>query len=388
MRLGLLTGEYPPQHGGVGDYTHALAAALAAQGADVHIITHQRARGLAPVTVHPVIGRWGWGALLQVRALARRLKLDLLHIQYQAAAYGLSVPIHLLPDVAGLPTFVTFHDLREPYLFPKAGARLRRWAVNHLAARAVGVITTDRPDQRELASRGVARALTSIPIGSNIAPAPPAGYDRGQWRLALGVQPAELLLGYFGFLNQSKGGDTLISALALLADRRAAAKLLLIGGAAGASDPTDAAFAAQLERQIKRHGLEDRILRTGFVAPDQVSAALLACDAVVLPYRDGVSFRRGSLLAALAHGCPIITTTPAQPMPELHDGENVRLVPPESAPALVLAVTSLLDAPALRAQLSRGAQALAARFDWAAIAAETLNFYRASAGRASHHARG
>ena len=375
MRVGLVTGEYPPQPGGVGDYTRELAAALAAQGAEVHVLTHQRARGTGPVTIHPLIGRWGWLALRQIRAAAKRLKLDLLNVQYQTAAYGLTAPIYFLPDVAGVPVVVTFHDLREPYLFPKAGG-LRRSAVNHLARRAAGVIATDPADAAELARRGGVRHVTHIPIGSNIAPAPPANYDRTLWRLALGVQPDEMLLGYFGFLNASKGGDTLISALAILDDRKAKLKLVLIGGAAGASDPTDAAFAAQLDKLIRRYNLADRIIRTGFIAAPEVSANLLACDAVVLPYRDGVSFRRGSLLAALAHGCPVITTTPAAPLPELREGENIRLVPPESAPALVLAVTGLLDAPALRSRLSQGALALAARFGWDQIAAGTLDFYR------------
>ncbi len=375
MRIGLVTGEYPPQPGGVGDYTRELAAALAAQGAEVHVLTHTRARGSGPVTVHPLVGRWGWGALWQIRAAAKRLKLDVLNVQYQTAAYGLSAPIHFLPDVAGVPMVVTFHDLREPYLFPKAGG-LRRAAINRLARRAAGVITTDPADAAELARRGGVRQLTHIPIGSNIAPAPPDNYDRTLWRLALGVQPDEMLLGYFGFLNASKGGDTLISALAILDDRKAKVKLVLIGGAAGASDPTDAAFGAQIDKQIRRYDVAHRILRTGFIPPAEVSANLLACDAVVLPYRDGVSFRRGSLLAALAHGCPVITTTPPAPLPELRDGENIRLVPPESAPALVLAVTGLLNAPAVRARLSQGALGLAAHFGWDHIAADTLAFYR------------
>jgi len=375
MRVGLVTGEYPPQPGGVGDYTRELAAALAAHGAEVHVITHKRARGTGPVTLHPVIGRWGWLALWQIRALARRLKLDLLNVQYQTAVYGLSAPIHFLPDVAGVPVVATFHDLREPYLFPKAGG-LRRRAIGHLARRAAGVIFTNVADGAELERRGGVARLTHIPIGSNIAPEPPPNYDRTLWRLALGVQPGEMLLGYFGFLSASKGGDTLISALAILQDRKAKVKLVLIGGATGASDPADLAFSAQIDKQIRRYELEDRVLRTGFVSVPEVSANLLACDAVVLPYRDGVSFRRGSLLAALAHGCPVITTTPPAPLPELREGENIRLVPPESAPALVLAVTGLLDAPALRARLSQGALALAAHFGWDQIAARTLDFYR------------
>jgi glycosyltransferase involved in cell wall biosynthesis len=352
-----------------------LGAALAERGAEVHVLTHRAARpGHEPVSVHPVAEGWGWLALGRVRALAARLRLDLVNVQYQAAAFGLGLPAHFLPRVAGKPCAVTFHDLRIPYLFPKAG-RLRPAAVSALARSAAGVIVTDPADEAELARRGGVRRLTRIPIGSNITPAPPPGYDRASWRQGLGVRPDELLLGYFGFLNASKGGDTLISALAVLADRKAQVKLALIGGQTGASDPTDAAFAAQVEIMIARYDLAERVLRTGYVSPAEISAHLLACDAVVLPYRDGVSFRRGSLLAALAHACPVITTQPALPLPELRDGENIRLVPPESAPALVLAVTELLDAPEMRARLGRGAQALAAQFSWEGIAARTMAFY-------------
>jgi len=375
MRVGLVTGEYAPMPGGVGDFTRELGTALRALGAEVHVITSRQARAQAGVvTVHPVIGRWGWGALLHVRALTRRLKLDRLNVQYQAAAFGLAAPVHFLPRWAGVKTVVTFHDLRIPYLFPKAG-RLRPAAITYLARSAAGVIVTDPAEEAELARRGGVRHLARIPIGSNIAPQPPEGYDRAAWRAQAGVRPEELLLGYFGFLNASKGGDTLISALAILQDRKARVKLALIGGEAGASDATDAAFAAQVNKMIARYDLGDRIIRTGYVEAPEVSGWLLACDALVLPYRDGASFRRGSLQAALAHGCPIITTEPRQPLPELRDGDNIRLVPPESAPALVLAVTQLLDAPEVRARLGRGALALAEQFRWHSIAERTLAFF-------------
>jgi glycosyltransferase involved in cell wall biosynthesis len=376
MRVGLVTGEYAPMQGGVGDFTRALGAALAAQDTEVHIITSRQARaGSEPLSVHPVIGRWGWLALQRVRALARRLRLDVLNLQYQAAAYGLGAPIHFLPRWAGKPTVVTFHDLRIPYLFPKAGS-LRAAAVTFLARSATGVIVTDPADEADLARRGGVGRLARIPIGSNIIPAPPPGYDRAGWRAEIGVRRDETLLGYFGFLNASKGGDTLVSALAILADRKARVKLVLIGGQTGASDATNAAFDAQIERMIARYDLAGRVIRTGFVTPPEVSGHLLACDVMVLPYRDGVSFRRGSLLAALAHGRPVITTQPVSAQPELRDGENIRLVPAESAPALVLAITQLLDAPELRARLAQGALALAAQFSWDRIAAQTLALYQ------------
>lgn len=380
MRLGLITGEYPPQQGGVGDYTHALAHALATLGVDVHVITRQGlgVGGPGPMVVHPIIKRWSFPALSKIRAITQSLNLSILNLQYQAAAYDLSAPIHFLPEVVGATakTVVTFHDLRLPYLFPKAGP-LRPWAVTHLARSAQGVIVTDPQDEMELQKRGGVKHLTQIPIGSNIAPNPPPDYERGAWRAHWGVHPDEFLIGYFGFLSESKGGDVLIGALAALAGRQARVKLVLIGGESGSSDSANnEAFAREIDKLIRDYGVADRIIRTGFVEPRQVSAHLLACDAMILPYRDGVSFRRGSLMAALAHGCPIITTYPAKPLPMLQEGVNIRLVPPDSASAIVLAVTELLDAPELRARLGQGARNLAHSFAWEAIAERTLAFFQ------------
>ena len=39
MRIGLITGEYPPQQGGVGDFTRELARALIAAGHEAQVIT-------------------------------------------------------------------------------------------------------------------------------------------------------------------------------------------------------------------------------------------------------------------------------------------------------------------------------------------------------------
>jgi glycosyltransferase involved in cell wall biosynthesis len=96
---------------------------------------------------------------------------------------------------------------------------------------------------------------------------------------------------------------------------------------------------------------------------------------LVMPYRDGASLRRGTLMAALAHGRPLITTTPASPTPELVDGQNVRLIPRGDAAALAEAVRRLASDGALRDALGAGASELAGRFTWDRIAAQTLDFY-------------
>ena len=101
-----------------------------------------------------------------------------------------------------------------------------------------------------------------------------------------------------------------------------------------------------------------------------------AADLCVLPYRDGVSFLHGTFHAALAHGVPIVTTRPRLPLPELVDGGNVLLVPPEQPEALAEAITQLAGAPGLRRMLREGAKTLSEQFRWEKIAADTLALYR------------
>jgi glycosyltransferase involved in cell wall biosynthesis len=128
---------------------------------------------------------------------------------------------------------------------------------------------------------------------------------------------------------------------------------------------------------IKELDLEERVHWTGYTRPAQVSAGLLATDVCVLPYRDGVSFRRGTLHACLAHGRALVTTRPAVPLPEVRDGENMLLVQPRDPEGLAEAVTRLsahAGVPALRARLEAGAAALAAEFAWELIARRTLIF--------------
>ncbi len=172
------------------------------------------------------------------------------------------------------------------------------------------------------------------------------------------------------------GTKELVATLDTLVQQGRDAHLLMIGGVVGASDATNAAYLEAVRQQIAARGLERRVIWTGYLSQEQVSAAFAAADLCVLPYRDGISFRRGSLMAALAHGLPIVSTYPQMPLAEIEHGGNVWLVEAGKALALAEAVARLADDAALRQRLSQGARALARRFDWDAIAAETLRLLR------------
>lgn len=383
MRVLFITGEYPPMQGGVGDYTWKLGEALVSQGVDVHVLTDEQAgpAHLLPAgvdNVYPVVRRWGAGLARQVGIVVANTAADVVHIQYQSAAFNLHPTINLLPRQLrkrSASVAVTFHDLRTPYLFPKAG-RLR-WQANLALARGCdAVVATNAEDYQRLAAYDdLAPRLHEAPIGANVLPELPAAFDRDAQRARYGVAPGDLLLCYFGFLNQSKGGEVLMDALALLVEAGLPAHLLMIGGNIGASDPTNAAYLEHVQRRVAGLGLRSRVHWTGFTTAAEVSANFAAADVAVLPFQDGASFRRGSLMAALAHGMPIVSSTPAVPIPQLRDRDNIWLGRADAPASLAEGVVQIWQDRSLRQRLRQGALELAERFSWESIARRHVEIY-------------
>ncbi|MBI4789358.1 MAG: glycosyltransferase family 4 protein [Chloroflexi bacterium] len=409
MRVLFITGEYPPMQGGVGDYTREIAHGLAAHGAEVRVLTSQLATTnyQLPITnrqfsIRPIIAKWNWSSLRVISNYVRDFAPDIVNIQYQTGAYAMHPAINFLPRMLRFPFFpsfpkfvVTFHDLRIPYLFPKAGP-LREWVTRELARSCHAVIATNAEDYSKLSPFNL-RLLTCIPIGSNIPTIEPQDYRRSEWRAQLGVSDGELLLCHFGFVNARKGCDTLVRALAMLPN----AKLLMMGGQTGASDPTNVAQLAQLQSLIAELGLTERVRWTGYTPPEVVTANFRAADLCVLPYREGASYQHGTLMAALAHAMPIVTTasppTPLPPPPSpgtkfssrrggrgtegeggevtLSDSHNCLLVSPDDPHALAQAIQRAAGSPELRARLSRGACDLAQHFTWYKIVQQYLELF-------------
>lgn len=379
MRIGQITGEYPPMQGGVGAFTQELSHALNALGHEVFIFTDHRAKQAQkddPVHVTADAHSWGWGTLSRIRRWAQAQKLDIINIQYQAAAYNMAAFIHVLPmRIDSTRVVTTFHDLLVPYLFPKAGP-LRYQAVLTLARSSDGVIVTNRGDEQRLYAEKSIASLRHIPIGSNITPSVPPDYNRSVWRAALGFNDDDIVVGYFGFLNASKGIETLLQAVRIAQNNKLPVKLLMIGGRTGSSDPANILYAKEIEELVEDLGLDNHIRWTGFVDNTAVSGHLLAADMVALPFRDGVSFRRGSLMAAIAHGCAIITTHPETDMVDMVSDEHVRLLPPDSPTALALAIEDLADNPTLRENMGENARTLSEEFTWEKIAQRSADYFQ------------
>jgi glycosyltransferase involved in cell wall biosynthesis len=168
-------------------------------------------------------------------------------------------------------------------------------------------------------------------------------------------------------------------------------RLLLVGEAHGSSDPTNVATTSAMRDLAASLSVEQQVTVTGHLAAAELSAVLAAGDLAVLPYVDGAALNRSSLLACLAHGLPVVTTTP-QPLPEIPfhqrvppfdepgqfrlDARVVASAPPGDDAALARTIYRLVDDPLRREKLAHAARAFAAPLTWDAVARATLAFYR------------
>ena len=382
MHILFVTGEYPPMQGGVGDYTRELGRALHSQSARVTVLTSERA--VQPdcaefddgIRVLPAIRHWDWPIWRTVHGLAADLNVDWIHVQYQTAAFGMHPAINFAPwwwRRQDLHTAWTYHDLLVPYLFPKAGRRLRTWTTEHPATTADLVVVTNEGDRLQLERKG--RAAVAIPIGSNIRGLHLSARERAARRRARGYADGDLVLAYFGFLNRSKGGLPLVKTLHQVSRQNPHTRLLMIGEQYGASDQTNRDYLQEVEALAHKLGVHDRIQWTGRLPDDEVAAELNAIDVLLMPYEDGASLRRGTLMAGLVNGCAIVTTTPQAPLPELQHGRDVLFVAPGDIDAMTRAVLGIAQDPALRAVLQRNARLCSRQFGWDEIARRHLDAY-------------
>jgi len=365
MRIALITAHYPPATVpcGVGDYTRCLRAALEALGHECLVVTSKRSLSREP-RVFAAADRWGAADCLRAWQLLRREQPDVVILQYTPELYGFGTAWKLLPGLLrwtlrGMVIVTTFHTL-------VGGRWIARLNAVLLAAGSHGLVSV-HAELSGLFRRRLpwwSGKLAEIPIGANI---PPPSIPRGESRTRVcrrfGLDPAAVVLGTFGFAAAGKGLDVLLQALPELA-AAPAAHLICIG----AVREEDRASRRELESLAQRLGVAQRVHWAGELPAQEATDLLAGVDAYVVPYDDGASLRRGTLMAGFQTGVPIVTTTPRYDDPCLRHGETLFIVPPQSPKALAQGLRDLLADARLQQRLREGAAAVAGRFHWGDIA--------------------
>jgi glycosyltransferase involved in cell wall biosynthesis len=308
IRWNIVTGEYPPTPGGVADYTQLVACALADAGDDVHVWAPSAAGacdfadGVRVNRLPDHFGPRGIGELS--RGLARRGDARTL-LQYAPHAFGLramNLPLclWLWARMRGDLT-VMFHEVayplqkHQPLKHNALGAVQNAMAA--VVARAASKIYVAAGAWQRKLARVVrdAGAITLLPVPSNI----PLVTDRAQIiaRRARHADRGQMLIGHFGTYGRNLS-EPLQAALAPILED-SAARVLLIGRASERFRESLTARFGPLAKQVSA---------TGGLRPEDVSACLSACDAMLQPNPGGVTARNATAIAGLQHGRPVVTT--------------------------------------------------------------------------------
>jgi glycosyltransferase involved in cell wall biosynthesis len=370
-----ITPEYPPELGGVSDYTCQLAAGLAGQGDEVHVWCPNGTSepsddgchaGARSVTVHRQCGSFAPADLRSVGVRLDRFPAPR-RVLVQWVPHGYGYRSMNLAFCWWLWRRAVRHGDRvelmvhEPFLaFDWASPRqnvaalIHRW-MTILLLRAASRVWISIPGwERVLRVYALGREIKFqwLPIFSNIpVAADPAQTLEVRRRYA---DSGRLLIGHFGTFGT--GVTSLLGPiLSALSSDPVDQTILLMGEG-----------SQQYRRELiqKEPRLESKIQATGQLTAGELAHHLSACDLLLQPYPDGVSSRRTSVMAGLGNGKPIVTTTGWLTEPLWLESNAIALAPAGDTEAFLKQVRRLRQESAERLRVgSAAAKLYQERFD-------------------------
>ena len=330
----LITGEYPPEIGGVGDYTRLLGEALSRAGDEVHVWTpanSSSSNDAGPVRVHRLPDNFGPRSMLAMdRGIGRDSKSQVL-VQYVPHAFGwkaMNVPLCIwLASRQRERLGVMFHEVAYPMARDQSirhnflGVVTRAMAaVLARSARRIFVAAPAWEPMLRSISR-TRRTIQWLPVFSTIPVVEDeAGANAIRRRIA---RDGGKIAGHFGAYGPVYAdGNTALLTAAL--ERDAELSVLLIGK--GGTE-----FRARMIG--RRPSFASRIHAAGAVEAAEVSRSIAACDLMFQYYPDGVSARQTSCMTSLQHGRPVVTTSGRLTEALWHESQAVALAPADDIPA-------------------------------------------------------
>lgn len=332
LRVALITGAPLAGRCGIHDYVGQLASALAtADGLDAEVVSHE---DWSPRGVRRLLGR------------VRALRPDILHIQYPMIVGWRSLGPHSLGFLMSTPQVVTLHEF-------SSFDRLRRASMGAFAVSAKRIVlTTDFERARFLGMFPRAEAKTAvIPIGSNVPFLPPR-------------PGGEVTVIHFGQIKPGRGLEDFLRVARIAARTGAVWRFKVVG----APVTWAADFVAGMQAQTEGGNVEWSVNLGDADAAD----ALRSADVAYLPYPDGVSERRGSLIAALGNGLPVVTTRGPFQTSELEKVVSFAADPHQA----FAAIAEIVGNPAKGEAMRSAAFEYVKKFGWPQIADAYRSIYR------------
>lgn len=244
---------------------------------------------------------WSLRHLVSIVSLVRKCEPDVVQFIYPARAYGYALSPILLPYilvVLGYPVVLTLHEF-------KIAHTLRKVADVILMLPMSGVLVPSSSERDAIArfSPPLASKVRVSTAGPTIRPSWLSEGERLRLRGKLGIDEGEFVIAYFGFIHPHKGTSVALMAFRRLIERVPNSRLMVIGE----FEPNKNPYHKSILRLSCDLGIHDKVIWMGAQPNEAVSHLLQTCDAALLPFPDGASTRRGTLIVCVQHGLPVVT---------------------------------------------------------------------------------
>ncbi|MCS7253663.1 MAG: glycosyltransferase [Armatimonadota bacterium] len=304
MRVCIIAGSHPPLICGIGDYTAPLGLALHRLGVRATLLVSSscipQGDEALPYKLVAVRG-WSLRYLAGIARIARECKPDVMHFIYPARAYGYSLSPILLPYILvalGYPIVLTLHEFKMAHV-------IRKLADIIIMLPMDGVLVPSS-SERDAIVRFFPPLASKVKVstaGPTIRPIWLSESDRRRLRERIGIQSGEFVIAYFGFIHPHKGTSVALMAFGRLVELVPNCRLMVIGEFEPHRNPYHNVIL-ELSHKLRIH---ERVLWMGAQPNEVVSHLLQICDAALLPFPDGASTRRGTLIVCIQHGLPVVT---------------------------------------------------------------------------------
>jgi glycosyltransferase involved in cell wall biosynthesis len=382
LKVLMIADDFPPLICGIGDYSACIARALASKGANVTVVTKQvpglqESEKLNGVFVRRVARGWFMSDIKPILNIADEIGSNtIIHIQYSSrSGYYKRLMINFLPFIIRLlrPKYyvvLTLHGFHEH--------RFRwRLRVTPMLVAPHARIFVHSKDQAMI-SRWLKPSIfhhTLIPIASNIPVASISISEKLDIRKQLGFHEDDRIIVYFGDIRPDKGFDTLLRVVDTVRSTDKAVRLLIVSNLEIAP-----VFGAEYERtirdELRRATNEKWAIVEVAPKPERVSLLLRVADLGVFPFTMGASENRGSLLAAIVNGLPIITTKGQSTPDRFEEHYGVEIVPAGDESQLASCIEKFVCCEDARNKLGKKALNAAKQISWEAIALATIDLYQ------------
>jgi N-acetyl-alpha-D-glucosaminyl L-malate synthase BshA len=334
--------------GGSGILATRLGVEFAKRGHEVHFITYERPvaiQGGDPENVHvhlvsvleyPLFKYPPYTIALasEMFRVSERQGLDVLHVHYSIPH---STAAHLAREMTGVPYVVTLHGSDVTIL----GSDPSYLPVNtHTIEEADAVTAVSQFMSDEAYSRlSLKKEIRVIPnfVDSDVfAPTPCDEKDLDNGK--------DVVITHISNFRPVKRVHDIVYAMKMVSRKAPGARLMLVG---------DGPDRISVERLVKRLGLEEHVMLTGFRSD---VANLLNCSDVVVLSSETESAPL-TLLEGMSSGLPVIATRVGG-IPEIvDDGVNGFLVQSKNPEAIAERILDLNADPELRSRLGDAARA-------------------------------